>query len=495
MPKKSLNDLPDIFVSTAATTGLASKGVRAGKLRKLASRLYSRDLSTDPHTLVRQNLWSIVAGYFPDALIADRTALDGAPAHDGSVFLVSQGAQSDITLPGYTLRPRRGAPARDDDVAFMQVLRLASPARALLDNFVASRSRGSVTRTLSRRELEHYLERLLQIGGEAELNQLRDRARQIAPAIGREQEFAALNRLIGALLSTRADNLLTPAARARRKGLPFDSARVELFDKLRAELHRLPPQSRPAVSGDATTLPFFEAYFSNFIEGTEFAVDEAYAIVFMNQIPKARPQDAKDILGTYSSVADVNDLAQTPQTFAEFEVLLKRRHAQIMQARVDKSPGQYKREPNRAGDTLFVAPELVRGTLAQGYAAYQSLITPLQRAIFMMFLIAEVHPFVDGNGRIARVMMNAELVAKGEQRIIIPTVYRANYLSALKAISNRTSVEPLIRMLDFAQRFTRCIDWTGFVQAQNDLQAAYAFMDSNEAEANGIRLRLPAGAA
>ena len=92
-------------------------------------------------------------------------------------------------------------------------------------------------------------------------------------------------------------------------------------------------------------------------------------------------------------------------------------------------------------------------------------------------------------------MMNAELVAAGEQRIIIPTVYRANYLSALKAISNRTSAEPLIRMLDFAQRFSLAIDWTSFARAEADLKAANAFMDSTEAEDRGIRLRLPEGSA
>jgi hypothetical protein len=32
-------------------------------------------------------------------------------------------------------------------------------------------------------------------------------------------------------------------------------------------------------------LAFFEAYFSNFVEGTEFVVDEAAEIVFGNQIP------------------------------------------------------------------------------------------------------------------------------------------------------------------------------------------------------------------
>lgn len=40
----------------------------------------------------------------------------------------------------------------------------------------------------------------------------------------------------------------------------------------------------------------------------------------------------------------------------------------------------------------------------------------------MKFLISEIHPFNDGNGRLARIMMNAELVAENEEKIIIPTV-------------------------------------------------------------------------
>jgi hypothetical protein len=88
-------------------------------------------------------------------------------------------------------------------------------------------------------------------------------------------------------------------------------------------------------------------------------------------------------------------------------------------------------------------------------------------------------------------MMNAELVAASEQRIIVPTIYRANYLSALKAISNRTSAGPLVQVLDYAQRFTQSVDWTSFRRAEADLEAANAFVDSVEADDRGIRLRLP----
>jgi hypothetical protein len=49
-------------------------------------------------------------------------------------------------------------------------------------------------------------------------------------------------------------------------------------------------------------------------------------------------------------------------------------------------------------------------------------------------------------------MMNAELVATGQERIIIPTSYRTDHLGALKALSHSAHMILLIRMLDYAQR-------------------------------------------
>ncbi|MDE0374271.1 MAG: hypothetical protein OXI73_17235 [Rhodospirillales bacterium] len=60
------------------------------------------------------------------------------------------------------------------------------------------------------------------------------------------------------------------------------------------------------------TLAFFEAYFSNFIEGTEFAVDEAADIAFRGVVPNERPADAHDVLGTWRIVSDTREMGRTP---------------------------------------------------------------------------------------------------------------------------------------------------------------------------------------
>jgi Fic family protein len=118
---------------------------------------------------------------------------------------------------------------------------------------------------------------------------------------------------------------------------------------------------------------------------------------------------------------------------------------------------------------------------------YLGLPDGLARAIFMAFFIAEVHPFVDGNGRIARVFMNAELTAAGQQRIIVPTGFRQNYLNALSGLSHNEHAAGLIRALDFAHRYSSLVDWSDRSRAQRILEATGAF-DENAATA---QLRLP----
>ena len=77
-----------------------------------------------------------------------------------------------------------------------------------------------------------------------------------------------------------------------------------------------------------------------------------------------------------------------------------------------------------------------------------------------------------------------------EEKIIIPTVYRSNYLSSLKALTHNGLTDPLIRTLDFAQKYTRSLDWHNFEEARHQLTKTNAFMDPNEADETGVRLKL-----
>lgn len=482
--------LPEVFVSNAALASRVARDLKKGLLRKLGSKIYTTNLTEPEELLVKRHAWFIVKELFPGSVIVDRTALEHRPATDGSIFIVSKKKRA-VFLPGLSIHPRKGAEPLEEDKPFMETLYLSCPARAYLENLCPRRThKGNVSRTLSRKEIEERLEMLLQGAGTEALLKLRDDAKKIASLLKLEKEYKILDGLIGALLGTRKAPVISTLAMSRCQGLPYDPKRLDLFQKLYESLaNTSTPARKIQLSG--SSLSFFEAYFSNFIEGTEFQVEEAAEIVFEGKIPKNRPKDAHDILGTYQLTSDMAEMKKSPKNVDEFIAILKRRHAFLMQARPEVRPGEFKTVLNQAGSTLFVAPDLVEGTLRKGFQWFQGLDTPFQRAVYMMFLIAEVHPFADGNGRCARLMMNAELVAADQARIIIPTVFRNNYLSALKALTHQARPDALIRTLDFAQQYTSQIDWSDFKKAQAMLLATHAFEDSNTAEIMGHRLVLP----
>jgi hypothetical protein len=176
-------------------------------------------------------------------------------------------------------------------------------------------------------------------------------------------------------LRTRAEQRKADGSLARVAGRAYDPRRLDLFSALHGDLLKLAPSHRaePAREIEARYLPFFEAYFSNFIEGTEFEPDEAAAIVFEGRVPTERPEDAHDVLGTYRIVSDRAEMMRTPKTFEELLSQLRARHASIMEGRPDKSPGKFKSTQNRTGSTTFVAPDLMSGTLTRGYDLYRAL--------------------------------------------------------------------------------------------------------------------------
>ena len=131
---------------------------------------------------------------------------------------------------------------------------------------------------------------------------------------------------------------------------------------------------------------FFDAYFSNYIEGTKFEVDQAAAVIFEGRIMQDRPKDSHDILGAYHVTNNRAAMQTVPENFEEFLQLIKSRHLTLFARRPEISAGDFKTEVNSAGDTIFVSPDLVRGTLLRGFDLYKSLEPGFERAAYMMFL-------------------------------------------------------------------------------------------------------------
>ncbi len=455
-----------------------SKMLKKKQIRKIAPRIYSTNLEEEPSEIIKRNILEILANLYSGAILSHRSAFEFKPTSTNQIF-VTYTYTKKIKLPGITINFLKGkAPTKGDNKIFGE-LYASSKERAFLENMQITKKIGPDSKILGIPQIEEKLDDILIVNGEDGLNDFRDKAKKVSQTLEMVKEFTALNKIISALLTTKPSKILkSDVALSRAAGIPYDKNRVELFESLFALLHykEFKSISENNLSLNAfRNFAFFEAYFSNYIEGTRFEVEEAKEIID-TQIPlPSRSDDSHDILGTYQIVSSRTGMEKIFSDADAFLNILQSWHKILLFARVDKNPGQFKERNNRAGDTHFVDYKLVRGTLKRGFEYYKALENSFARAAYIMFLVSEVHPFDDGNGRIARVMLNSELVKGKQCKIIIPTVFRDDYLLTIKRLTNQKDPKPYIEMLTKAHQFSARLNFDNYDDFHNYLKSHNAF--------------------
>lgn len=462
------------------------KALRTGRVHRIHKGIY---VEASPEALISttQKHWNaLVARVAPGSVLTDRTALEGAPTRDADtgvwhVFVSAPQSRNVFRLPGLVINLREGVGPADTDTAYINV-RMASLARRMLDNLTTSRARSGPTRTVGRTGVEIALDEHAARNGLASLSDILNDAIRIAPEIDREAELITLREIITAFVENRPKDLKTRTAQARSRGLPEDDAFLAKFAKTLDGFsqHRIPEV--PDIENTWEKLresAFIEAYFSNYIEGTQFLMDEARDIAVENK-PTTRVKDGHDIQATFELLLNQPKTSVREMHFEAFIEALRAQHAVLMRGRPEVEPGMFKSKPNRAGMHLFVDPKSVIGTMQRAWATLADVRDPFAGAMGLHYLIAGVHPFTDGNGRISRLFMTQELRAQGLSRIVVPTISRQSYIAGLRNISDRADVFTFMRSMETFQRITAaCV--SGDAGESHRLWAStYAFCDDEK---------------
>lgn len=482
-----------IHAQTAAEKKKAVRRVAAGEATSLGRGFYLDHEGRDPAIAMRSS-WADIAGtLFPEAVITDRSGLEGRPVadEDGARWLFLSGPYATKVHQFGELRisVRRGPGPAKGDTPFMGGTLFASRERALLDNLPPSRARSGPARTLGGEKVEHELDRTLVMSGEAGLNSLRDKARALSGLIGREEEFRRLDEKIGAALGTRTAKAESKLWGARIIGRAYDDEAIRRLSGMFSHLSVRAPHAVQSRNGDQARVAgaFFEAYFSNFIEGTRFTLGDAKEIVDSGLVPENRPSDGRDVLSTYQLFTGPRLSSLTSLNETSALDLIRGVNARLMSGRPEMRPGEFKTHKNSAGDTVFVIPDLVYGTILRGLEIIRSTDDGFARAIMTHALLTDVHPFNDGNGRTSRALMGNELECAGLSRICVPTVYRSDYIDAQRAYTRRGDPDIITRSLFFCQRVTAACAGTDFEEQARRWATAYAFCENG----SHARLEMP----
>ena len=469
---------------TQAAKKLAAR-CQKGDLHRIRRGIYIDTQDQDEITKTLESKWPQIACYVFDKPIAiARTAAERKPAA-GRLYLATSNVNKTRTVKVGHLKLNIDPGNNSLGVEpFALNMRRSNQARYLMENLRPSRGEENEKKTLGSKWVESDLVKTIGKWGEESLNEIRDEAKSIAPELGLEKELSTLNKMISTILMTHtiSGSLQTGPGIAHAKGEPFDQDRLEKFRSLADYLMPLNLTNNAYRFEESgwRNLAFFESYFSNYIEGTKFTLEEAEEIVFQGAMIKQRHADSHDVRAHMEITCDMSEMNKLPSSAINFIDILKTRHSVLMAERRERRPGEFKKKANKAGATVFVAPMLVEGTLVHGFKIYEQLPAGMKRAIFMHFLVNECHPFDDGNGRISRIMMNAELVSDNQTKIIVPTVHRDSYLNGLRNLSREGRFRTTVKVLHQLQCYAASLDWSDYGEVKSQLQADGADKEPDE---------------
>mgnify|MGYP000846132445 CR=1 FL=1 len=464
---------------SSAEIRAAQRRLRESALRRIAPGVVTSLSEENWPALIARERIRLLAALYPKAVIGPRSAFHGGGPVEGVMYLTYTYTKR-VELPGLTVQLLDGhGPAQGDAPMMGRELYFPSTPRVLLENLAVSR--GKVKKSVGRAAVEQRLIETCEARGEDALNNIRDQARALAPTLGLERELDILDTLIGGILGTREAEMSTAVGKAMTASIPYDANRLALFEKL-AEVLRATPLGQPeaVVKSEQSRahFAFLESYFSNFIEGTEFDVREARGFVLEGKPITERPKDSHDIIGVFRQALNPGWANQTLSYGEPVLNQLRERHADQMKERPEIGPGEFKTIANRAGNTEFVVPRLARGTLVEGSKLLPTVPAGTARALMAMFLVSEVHPFTDGNGRLARLVMNAELSVVDSCRIIVPTLFREEYLDCLRVLTRDGNPKPFLDAMQWIHKWTASFDYEDLDKAIAEMKACNAFEKS-----------------
>lgn len=116
-------------------------------------------------------------------------------------------------------------------------------------------------------------------------------------------------------------------------------------------------------------------------------------------------------------------------------------------------------------DYVFPLPEDIEGEM-RGLETWatenRARLHPVEFAATLHLKLVTVHPFIDGNGRASRLVMNLSLLQDGYQLAVIPPICRADYLAAIRRYQLHRESRPFVdfiaeRVLESAKEIMRLL--------------------------------------
>ena len=195
-------------------------------------------------------------------------------------------------------------------------------------------------------------------------------------------------------------------------------------------------------------------YASNALEGNTLTLSETKVLLEEGMTIGGKPiRDCYEAVGHARAYDYMLEIARS-EPFAFSEEMILRIHNLFYQGIDLDKAGMYRNIQVFISGTEYIPPKAeevpaLMGDLIDLLRERWHSLHPVQLAALAHRMLVDIHPFTDGNGRTARLLMNLILVNRGYQIVSVPPVLRLNYINALKAAQREKnpSDEAFIRLV------------------------------------------------
>lgn len=246
-----------------------------------------------------------------------------------------------------------------------------------------------------------------------------------------------------------ADAIRPSDGRSHRTLQAGFKGQFDTIDQLKEELSGFRPLS-PAET-DALRQEFIveHTYNSNAIEGNTLTLQETQLVLQGITIDRKPLKDHLEVVGYKEAFEYVERLARDNRPLTNYEICAI--HSLVLADR-QEDRGRWRRVPVRIAGALtspaqpYQIEPMMSELLADMDSLYRGLHAVEKVALFHL-RFENIHPFIDGNGRTGRLLMNLQLIRAGYPPINVKFSDRRRYYEAFDDYARTGSPEAMIALI------------------------------------------------
>lgn len=230
-------------------------------------------------------------------------------------------------------------------------------------------------------------------------------------------------------------------------GLEYDFTYI---DSLKDRIDNYRPFSKELADSLHEKLIVEWTYNSNAIEGNTLTMSETKVVLEGITVGGKSLVEHLEIINHRDAILFVEDLISKKETLSEWNI--RNIHSLVLKEIDNKNAGKYRDVNVVISGAKHIPPKhyevsYLMQKLIEEYKNYWRDYHPVVRATLLHGEFVKIHPFIDGNGRTARLLLNFELMKNGYTPIIIKNIDRAKYYDVLDIAHTTMDYEAFIKFI------------------------------------------------